>query len=67
VVQDSRGTRGEPVWVVVLTHEALEHDMRAALAEIDALEVVRRPARLIRIAGDADATGGGGGCATRSA
>ena len=48
------------MWVVVLTHEALEHDMRAALAEIDALEVVRRPARLIRIAGDADATGGGG-------
>nr|MBA3541711.1 hypothetical protein [Deltaproteobacteria bacterium] len=40
-----------PVWVVVLTHEAREGDVRAALAEIDALAVVREPARVIRIAG----------------
>jgi homoserine dehydrogenase len=49
VVQDSGDT--EPVWVVVLTHEAREGDVRAALTEIDQLAVVRQPARLIRIAG----------------
>jgi homoserine dehydrogenase len=41
---------GPPVWVVVLTHEAREGDVRAALAEIDHLAVVRGPARVIRIA-----------------
>jgi homoserine dehydrogenase len=42
---------GDPVWVVVLTHEAREGDVRAALAESDRLAVVREPARVIRIAG----------------
>jgi homoserine dehydrogenase len=53
LAQDGRAADAEPVWVVVLTHEAVERDVRAALAEIDALDVVRQPARLIRIAGDA--------------
>lgn len=53
VVQDGRGAGAEPVWVVVLTHEARERDVRAALAEIDTLDVVRQPARLIRISGEA--------------
>ncbi len=52
VVQDGQAADAEPVWVVVVTHEATERDVRAALAEIDALEIVRQPARLIRIAGD---------------
>jgi homoserine dehydrogenase len=51
VVQDTRAVASEPVWVVVLTHEAREGDVRAALAEINTLEVVRQPARLLRIAG----------------
>lgn len=55
VVQDGDGARGratgDPVWVVVLTHEAREGHVRAALAEIDRLAVVREPARVIRIAG----------------
>jgi homoserine dehydrogenase len=38
-----------PVQVVVLTHEAREGDLRIALAEIAALDVVREPARVIRI------------------
>jgi len=42
------GHRDEPVWVVVVTHEARERDVRAAIAEIDHLDVVRQPARLIR-------------------
>jgi homoserine dehydrogenase len=46
VVQDA----GDPVQVVVTTHEALEGDMRRALAEIDRLAVVTEPARVIRIA-----------------
>jgi homoserine dehydrogenase len=41
---------GEPVQVVVTTHDAREGDVRAALAEIDRLSVVREPARVIRIA-----------------
>jgi homoserine dehydrogenase len=48
VVQDADVN---PVTVVVLTHEAREGDLRAALAEIDALPVVREFARVIRIAG----------------
>ncbi|HEV7558831.1 MAG TPA: homoserine dehydrogenase, partial [Kofleriaceae bacterium] len=47
VVQET----GDPTWVIVLTHEAREGDLRAALAEIDELAVVRNPARVIRIAG----------------
>jgi homoserine dehydrogenase len=54
VVQDGapgRRETDEPVWVVVLTHEVREGDVRAALAEIDRLPVVRERARVIRIAG----------------
>jgi homoserine dehydrogenase len=53
VVQDTSagGATGvSPVWVVVLTHEAREGEVLAALAEIDRLPVVREKARLIRIA-----------------
>jgi len=53
VVQDGAPvTSGDPVCVVVLTHEAREGDVRAALAEIERLAVVRTPPRLIRIAGE---------------
>jgi homoserine dehydrogenase len=45
VVQD---TGGDPVWVVVLTHEAREGDVRAAIADIDRL--CRAQTRVIRIA-----------------
>jgi homoserine dehydrogenase len=48
VVQDAIAS---PVSVVVVTHEAREGDVRAALAEIDALPVVREPVRVIRIVG----------------
>ncbi len=48
VVQDT--SSDGPVQVVVLTHEAREGEVRAALAEIDQLPSVRQPARLIRIA-----------------
>ncbi len=48
VVQDT--STDDPVQVVVLTHEAREGDVRAALTEIDALAAVGQPSRLIRIA-----------------
>jgi len=52
VVQDgARGETAGPVWVVVLTHHAREGNVRAALADIDQLPIVREPARVIRIAG----------------
>lgn len=52
VVQDASQDAGaDPVWVIAVTHEAREGDVRAALAEIDALSVVRERARVIRIAG----------------
>jgi homoserine dehydrogenase len=41
---------GDPVWVVVVTHEAREGNVRAALTEINSLAVVREHARVIRIA-----------------
>ncbi len=49
VVQDTSVKDG-PVWVIVLTHEAREGEVCAALSEIDKLPVVRDKARLIRIA-----------------
>jgi homoserine dehydrogenase len=50
VVQDAGTAGDQPVAVVVLTHEAREGDVRAALAEIDGLSIVRSPTRVIRIA-----------------
>jgi homoserine dehydrogenase len=50
VIQKGRGTR-EAVPVVMLTHEALERDMRAALAAIDALPDVATPTMMIRVEG----------------
>ncbi len=40
---------GGPVPIVIMTHEAKEANVRAALTEIDALEVALEPSRLIRI------------------
>jgi homoserine dehydrogenase len=51
VVQDAGHASEGPVSVVVVTHEAREGDVRAALAAIDALPVVKEPARVIRIVG----------------
>jgi homoserine dehydrogenase len=48
VVQDAKAK--DPVAVVVLTHEAREGDLRAALAEIDRIAIVKSPVRVIRIA-----------------
>jgi homoserine dehydrogenase len=49
VSQDPPGAAGEPVRVVVRTHEACEGDVRAALDRIGALPDVPEPVRLIRI------------------
>jgi homoserine dehydrogenase len=57
LAQESRAGEAARAWVVVLTHEASERDVQGALAEIDALDVVSEPTRLIRIAGDATAAG----------
>jgi len=40
---------GGAVPIVMLTHEALEANIRAALDEIDRLDVIKEPSRLIRI------------------
>ncbi len=49
VVQDA--AVGSGASVIVVTHEAREGDMRAALAEIEALEFMRERPNVIRIAG----------------
>jgi homoserine dehydrogenase len=49
VVQDA--AVGSGASVIVVTHEAREGDMRAALAEIEALEFMRERPNIIRIAG----------------
>ncbi len=48
VIQKGRAT-GEAVPVVMMTHEARERDMRAALAAIDRLPVVAAPTTMIRV------------------
>jgi len=50
VLQKGRGhAQGAPVAVVMMTHEARERDMRAALAAIDTLPVVASPTTMIRV------------------
>ncbi len=51
VIQKGRAT-GEAVPVVMMTHEARERDMRAALAAIDRLRVVSSPTTMIRVEGE---------------
>ena len=48
VIQKGRGHH-EAVPVVMMTHEAVERNMRAALAEIDQLAVVAAPTVLLRV------------------
>lgn len=48
MVQDGHG-QAEPVSVVVLTHPAIEGNVRAALARIDALPSIVAPTRALRI------------------
>jgi homoserine dehydrogenase len=49
LVQRGRGPGGEAVPVVITTHETQESAMRGALAQIEALEAVLEPPRVIRI------------------
>jgi homoserine dehydrogenase len=42
-------SQGEPVPIVIMTHEARENDVRSALAEIDAFDLIQEKTRLIRI------------------
>lgn len=43
------GRSGDSVPIVFITHEAAESDIQSALAEIDALEMIREKSNLIRI------------------
>ena len=43
------GRSGDHVPIVIITHEAAERDVAAALAEIDGLEIIREKSNLIRI------------------
>jgi homoserine dehydrogenase len=52
VIQKGRGVR-EAIPVVMLTHEARERDMRAALAKIDRLRDVAAATMMIRVEGSA--------------
>jgi homoserine dehydrogenase len=48
MIQTARSAR-ESVPIVIMTHEAREADIRAALAEIDALDIITEKTNLIRI------------------
>ena len=48
MIQTARSTR-ESVPIVIMTHEAREADVRAALAEIDSLDIITEKTNLIRI------------------
>lgn len=43
------GRSGDYVPIVIITHEAAERDVTAALAEIDGLEMIKEKSKLIRI------------------
>ncbi len=49
VLQHESGTDGQPVPVVITTHEAREGSVKSALTEIDALPAVAGPAVCLRI------------------
>jgi homoserine dehydrogenase len=49
VQQREQEVAGAPVPLVIVTHEAREADLRAAIREIDAYETTAAPTRLIRI------------------
>ncbi|MCB9666719.1 MAG: homoserine dehydrogenase [Myxococcales bacterium] len=52
IVQEGRAREaGSPVPVVILTHQAKERDVEAALQEIDMLDSVAQPAHRLRIMG----------------
>jgi homoserine dehydrogenase len=53
VLQKDRAAR-EAVPVVMMTHEALEKDMRTALGAIDRLRVVAVPTTMIRVEGNSE-------------
>ena len=53
VLQKGRAHGETAVPVVMMTHEARERDMRAALAEIDRLPVVASRTTMIRVEADA--------------
>ena len=48
MVQSARSA-SETVPIVIMTHEAREADVRRALAEIDAFDVIREKSNFIRI------------------
>ena len=49
VVQDERGEGAAPAQVVIVTHDAAEGDVQAALAAIAALPLCAAPPRLVRV------------------
>src|SRR5262249_46571408 len=51
VLQKGRGGSADAVPVVMMTHEAIEGHMRAALEEIDRLQVVAAPTVMLRVEG----------------
>ncbi|MFQ5895303.1 MAG: homoserine dehydrogenase [Nitrospinota bacterium] len=54
VIQKGRSHEGDYVPLVLMTHEALEHNMRKALLEISRLDVVGPEWAMIRVVGDTD-------------
>jgi homoserine dehydrogenase len=49
VIQKGRAGDDRDVPVVIMTHEARERDIKAALAEIDGLDIIARPSILYRV------------------
>jgi homoserine dehydrogenase len=49
VQQGGGDARGEPVQVVMLTHDAREKDLRRALAQLDGADFMARPAHVLRV------------------
>ena len=50
MIQKSAGEdKDQPVSIVIITHMAVEKDIRDALKRIDALPFIKRPTKILRI------------------
>lgn len=52
MIQRGRKEGGQPVSVVMMTHTAMEADLRKALAKIEGQKIVSKPTMVIRIEGE---------------
>jgi homoserine dehydrogenase len=54
MIQRGRKEGGQPVSVVMMTHVAVEADLRSALSKIEGMKICADPTMVIRIEGEGE-------------